>query len=122
LQLLWCFVFENGFLLFNRGNWLRRFLFFGWLSNFSGLLNFLRAGNLSIGGLLEWARLWLLNWLRLLNWFGLDQRSRLCGRISLLPGIRSSCRCSYNRLYGARSISSDYWGLHLLSGLILLHP
>jgi hypothetical protein len=122
LQLLWGFILENGFLLFNRGYWLRSLLFLGCLSNLRGLFYFLRAGNLSIGRLLEWARLRLLNWLWLLNWFGLYKRSRLCGRISLLPWIRSSWRCSYTRLYGARSISSDHRGLHLLSRLILLHP
>ena len=123
LQLLRCFILENGFSLFNGCcYWLRSFLSLGWLSNFSGLLNFLRAGNLSIGGLQEWARLWLLNWLRLLNWFGLCHRNRLCGRISLFPWIRSSRRCCYIGLYGVCSIRSDRRGLHLLSRLILFQP
>jgi len=122
LQLLRGFVLENGFLLFNRCYWLWSLLFLRCLSNFGGLFNFFRAGNLSIGGLLEWARFRQLNWLCLLNWFGLCKRSRLSGRISLLPWICRSWRCSYTRLYGARSISSGNRWLHLFSGLILFNP
>ena len=117
LQLFRTFILKDRFFLLNWSWWFHFFLLLGF-NHLRWLLYFLRACNLSISRLLEWAWLWLLDGLLLLNWCWLS------GSLRLTPRIRLVCcrrRC-HPRLDTTYSTSCYYWGLLLFNRFVLFDP